>query len=186
MNSTFIRTIIFSVIVLALALTACGGGGGESKSEPTAPPATEAPKPTEAPEPTKAPEATQEPEAPEATATTGEADPQPTEPPAEPTQEPEPESGIPYDVPVIEGAVDLDIQTQTGTVTYLLEETMIEDVVEFYKNAMTEQGWETVSASEIGLMATLVFQTENARLSVSLQANNIARTVNVRLFIIDK
>jgi hypothetical protein len=36
------------------------------------------------------------------------------------------------------------------------------------------------------MMATLVYETEQARVSVSLQANTIAETVTVRLFIIDK
>jgi len=36
------------------------------------------------------------------------------------------------------------------------------------------------------MMATLVFETDQARTSVSLQANEIAETVNVRLFIFEK
>ncbi len=51
---------------------------------------------------------------------------------------------------------------------------------------MAEQGWEAVTTSAFGLMATLIFETDQARVSVSLQANNIAETVNVRLLIIEK
>jgi len=179
MNLTSLRTLVLGAIVVALAVAACGGAGGESKSEPTIPPATQAPQP----EPTQAAEPTV---ALEPTATSAETQPQATESPAEPTpSKVEPESGIPYNVPVMEGAADLEIQ-DTGTVTYLMKETMIEDVVEFYQTVMPEQGWELVTASEIGLMSTLVFQTAEARVSISLQANNIAKTVTVRMFIIKK
>jgi hypothetical protein len=180
MNLTSLRTLVLGAIVVALVVAACGGGGNESSTEPTAPSATQPPQQTQAAEPTQAAKPTL---ALEPTAPSAETQPQATEPPAEPT--PTPESGIPYNVPVMEGAADLDIQ-DTGTVTYLMKDTMIEDVVEFYKTVMPEQGWELVSASEIGLMATLVFQTAEARVSISLQANNIAKTVTVRMFIIKK
>jgi hypothetical protein len=68
----------------------------------------------------------------------------------------------------------------------MLEEMDIEQVYDFYDNQLTEMGWEPQTSSAIGMMATLVFETEQARVSVSLQANTIAKTVNVRLFILDK
>ena len=43
-----------------------------------------------------------------------------------------------------------------------------------------------MTISAVGLMATLVFETDQARTSVSLQANNVAEMVTVRLFILEK
>jgi hypothetical protein len=99
----------------------------------------------------------------------------------EPTEEPE--SEVPFDIPIMEGATDLFIQKEVGSVTYVLEDMEIDKVVEFYEAALTDQGWESKTSSTIGMMATLVYETEQARVSVSLQANTIAKTVNVRLFI---
>lgn len=167
MNVIKWRPWLISAIIVLLILTACGGGG-DSGGEPVAPPATEAPAPAEQVAPTE----------PQAGGAEG-AVPAPTEPAAEPAAE------IPFDVPIMEGATKLDIR-DTGAITYVMQETQIEDVIEFYKTRMAEQGWESVSASEVGLMATLVFQTDVARVSVSLQANHIARTVNVQLIVYSK
>ncbi len=157
------------VALLVLTLTACGGGS--KKAEPTSPPEAPAQPTAQAGEPTQPPVPTDTPSA---------EQPQPTEPVEAATPE------IPYDIPIMEGASQLEIQGETNTVIYVMEETMIEDVIEFYKTKMPEQGWETVSTSEVGLMATLVFQSDVARVSISLQANNIAKTVNVRLFVVKK
>jgi hypothetical protein len=176
------RIFVFLAIIALLALVACGGSD-DASSETEAPAPTEAP--VESPKATDMPKAT-EPAA-EATAkptATEEEQPKATEPAAEPTAEPE--SGIPYDIPVMDGAQDLLVLTETGSVTYMLEEMDIEQVYDFYDNQLTEMGWEPQTSSAIGMMATLVFETEQARVSVSLQANTIAKTVNVRLFILDK
>jgi hypothetical protein len=176
------RIFVFLAIIALLALVACGGSD-DASSETEAPAPTEAP--VESPKATDMPKAT-EPAA-EATAkptATEEEQPKATEPAAEPTAEPE--SGIPYDIPVMDGAQDLLVLTETGSVTYMLEEMDIEQVYDFYENQLTEMGWEPQTSSAIGMMATLVFETDQARVSVSLQANTIAKTVNVRLFILDR
>lgn len=165
---------LFGVIIVLLLLTACGGAE-DTSAEPTAPPATEAPAATDTAKPTE----------PAVTLSgTEEEQPKPTEPPAEPDDEAE--SEVPFDVPIMEGAQDLLIQKETGSVTYVLEETAIEQVYEFYQSSLTEKGWEARTSSAIGMMATLVYETEEARVSVSLQANEIAKTVTVRLFILAK
>ncbi len=166
MNTIKLRNGLVSAIIVLLVLTACGGGG--DGGEPAAPPASEAPAPAEQVAPTE----------PQAGGTEGAVP-----APAEPTEAPAAE--IPFDLPIMEGATKLDIR-DTGAITYVMQETQIEDVVEFYNARMGERGWESVSASEVGLMATLVFQTDVARVSVSLQANNIARTVNVQLIVYTK
>jgi hypothetical protein len=165
------RTTSLLVIILLLMLTACGGSD-DTGSESPAPTSTEAPAPTEMVEPTQ-PAATVE-EQPTA------AEEMPTEPPAE--AEPQ----IPYDVPIMEGATQLELQDNVGTVTYVMENVELDDVIEFYQTEMTAQGWESRTSSLAGLMASLVYETDEARTSVSLQANNIAKTVTVRLFIIKK
>lgn len=174
MIATRARAGMFVATIAILLLAACGGS-----EEATFTPDLAAPEATKAPAATEAPEVTQ----PSATV---EEQPVPTEAPAQPTQEPEDDAVIPSDVPIAEGAMDLVVEPEVGSVTYHLEDTLIEDVVEFYQTTMAEQGWEAITTSAIGLMATLVFETDQSRVSVSLQANNIAKTVNVRLFIIQK
>ena len=102
----------------------------------------------------------------------------------EPTAEPEPESEVPYDIAIMEGATELDIQE--ASISYRMEQAEIETVVEFYRTHMTEQGWESVTESMIGLMATLVFETDEARVSIKLHANNIAETVDVTVSVFPK
>ncbi len=168
------RSGLFGVIIVLLLLTACSGAE-DTSAEPTAPSATEAPAATDTAKPTE----------PAVTPSGAEEEqPKPTEPPAEPDDEAE--SEVPFDVPIMEGAQDLLIQKETGSVTYVLEEMEIEQVYEFYQTSLTEQGWEARTSSAIGMMATLVYETEEARVSVSLQANEIAKTVTVRLFILAK
>jgi len=161
------RVGIVLAIIVVLALTACGGAD-DAGGEPTAPPPTEAPAATAPPQPPAEVE----------------GQPPPTEVPSEPPEEAEVE--IPHDVPIMEGATKLVVQETTGSVTYVMEDMEIEEVVDFYMTAMADQGWENKTASAVGLMASLVFETETARTSVALQANNFAKTVTVRLYIFDK
>ena len=182
MSMTKWRMGALLALVLALVLTACGGSE-DTGGEPTSPPATQAPQSVSTPEPTQPPAAGEEQPAP-----TAEEQPTPTaeEQPA-PTQEAaEPEVKVPFDVPIMEGATDVVIMEETGSVTYVMQDTMIEDVIEFYQTSMAESGWKNVTTSAVGLMASLVFETDQARTSVSLQANNFAETVTVRLFILGK
>ncbi len=183
MNVTKLKVGVFLAIMVLLALAACGGGDGDSDeatSEP-APPATEAP-PVEATEvvvvaPTEPP------------ASGGEEDPTPvpTEAPVvEPTAEPEPESEseIPYDIAIMEGATNF--VNQETSISYRMEQVEIEAVVEFYHTHMAEQGWESLTDSTIGMMATLVYETDEARVSIKLQANNFAETVDVTILVFPK
>ena len=171
----------FLVIVLVFVLTACGGSD-DASSEPTAPPATQAPESVATPVPTQPPADVEEQptRAVEEQAATA-VEVQPT-----PAEEAEPEGEIPFDVPVMDGAIDLLVENETGSVTYVVQDTEIEDAIEFYQTSMGEAGWENVTISAVGLMATLVFETDQARTSVSLQANNVAKMVTVRLFILEK
>jgi hypothetical protein len=174
MSVTKWRTGAFLAIVLVLVLAACGGSE-DGDSEPTSPPPTEAPASVATPEPTQLPTAVEEQPAP-----TAEEQPVPTQ------EAEEAEVKIPFDVPIMEEAVDVVIMEETSSITYVMQETEIEDVIEFYQTSMVESGWENVTTSAVGLMATLVFESDQARTSVSLQANNIAKTVTVRLFIVEK
>jgi type IV secretory pathway VirB10-like protein len=175
-----VRAALILVFVLVFALTACGES--ENAAEPTTPPleepaATETPPAEEASEPTQAPaEVEGEPTLP--TPTEDDA--------AEQAAEEEPvenESEIPLDLPIVEGAQNLEIQRALGSITYMVADANIQEVVDFYTTEMTELGWESRTASQVGLMASLIFEKEGSRVSASLQENNIAHTVNIRLFI---
>jgi hypothetical protein len=181
MSLTRRQTGTFLVIVLVLVLTACGGSD-DASSGPTAPPATQAPESVATPVPTQPQtEVEEQPTRAVEEEVVPAVEDQPT-----PAEEAEPEDKIPFDVPVMDGAIDVLIETETGSVTYVVQDTEIEDAIEFYQTSMAESGWENVTTSAVGLMATLVFETDQARTSVSLQANNVAKMVTVRLFILEK
>ena len=167
------RTAVSAAFVILTLLTACGSEG--SSAEPTTTPATEPLATTATPKPTQP-------------ATSVEEEPTPTElPAAMPTEAIEEEAGeIPFDVPIMEGATDINIQKGVGGVTYVMRDTEIEEVVEFYQTSMVAQGWRTVSSSAIGLMGSLVFESDQARLGITLQANTIAKMVTVGLTILKK
>jgi hypothetical protein len=175
MNVIKLRVGVFLAIIALLALAACGGGSDGAESEPTAPPASDdvptavATEVEEVVAPTEPPASSE-----------GEEQPAPTEAPVEPT----PESEVLYDIAVMEGATNLDIQE--NAMSYRLEQTQIEDVVEFYETRMVEQGWGALSSSTIGLMATLVYESDEGRVSVKLQANNFAETVDVTVLVFPK
>lgn len=174
--------------LIAVLLIAACGGTEETESVPTKVPPTQAPAVT-VPAPTQVPTTSSDnptPNAEQPIPTEPEVAPTSTAAAAAPTSAAEDESGIPFNVPVLGGALDTVIQRDTGSVTYLMEDMLIDDVIEFYKTEMVAQGWEEKTSSTIGMMATLVFETDQARTSVSLQANEIAKTVNVRLFIFAK
>ena len=178
MNVTKLKVGVFLAIMVLLALAACGGGDSDEATSEPAPPATE-----EAP--VKATEAVVAPTEPPASGGEQEPTPVPTEAPVlEPTAEPEPESEIPYGIDIMEGATNLVIQETS--VSFRMEQAEIETVVEFYHTHMAEQGWESLTDSTIGLMATLVYETAEARVSVKLQANNFAETVDVTILVFPK
>jgi hypothetical protein len=106
-----------------------------------------------------------------------------TEAPPEPTAEPAgPE--IPYDIAIIEGAVNLDIQETM--ISYHLEEFEMVTAADFYRDFMSERGWNILTDSTIGVMGTLVFESDEARVSVKLQTNTFAETVDVTIFVFPK
>jgi hypothetical protein len=181
MRALSVRMGVVLVVCIGFGLVACGGSSAPTDA-PTAPPATEAPAPTAAPAASATPQPTQ-------TSAEEEAAPIPTEA----VEETAPSAGgsgdvpeIPFDIPIMEGATDLVVQEGVGSVSYVMQNTEIEQVVDFYTSEMEALGWESKTASNVGMMATLVFETDTARVSASLQANQIAKTVNVRLFILTK
>jgi glucose/arabinose dehydrogenase len=177
MNALRMRAGWFLVLIAVLLVAACGGGSAEEPAaEATQPPATQAPAATDTTAPTEASAPT---EAPTQAPTQAEEQATPTETVAETA----PETEIPLDVPIMEGAEELLVQESVGSVTYVMNDTEIEQVVEFYQTELTARGWEARTTSAIGMMATLVYEKEGNRVSVSLQANTFAKTVNVRLFI---
>jgi len=86
----------------------------------------------------------------------------------------------------MDDATEINIQKEVGGVTYVMRDTEIEEVVEFYQTSMIEQGWRSVSSSAIGLMASLVYESDQARVGITLQANTIAKMVTVGLTILKK
>jgi hypothetical protein len=176
MNVTKTRTGAL-LLILMLLLAACGGGSDESES--TAPASTDAPAAATAVPPTEPPASGGE----EPTSGGEEPTAETEAPPPEPTAEPA-GSVIPYDIAIIEGAVDLDIQETM--ISYRLEGFEMGTAADFYKNFMAEQGWNILTDSTIGVMGTLVFESDEARVSVKLQSNTFAETVDVTILVFHK
>jgi hypothetical protein len=167
------RTVVTAAFVILTLLTACGSN--ERSADPTTAPATKPPAATSTTEPTQP-------------AASADEETTPTKAPAaEPIEATEEKTGeIPFDVPVMEGATEINIQKGVGAVTYVMRDTEIDDVVEFYQTSMVEQGWRSVRSSAIGLMANMVFESDQARLGITLQANTIGKMVTVALSILEK
>lgn len=164
------------LLILMLLLAACGGDS--EKSEPTAPASDDPPAAATAVPPTEPPASGGE-----EPASGGEEPAAATEAPPEPTAEPAgPE--IPYDIALIEGAIDLEIQETM--ISYRLEGFEMGTAADFYRDFMSGQGWDILTDSTIGVMGTLVFESDEARVSVKLQSNTFAETVDVTILVFHK
>lgn len=106
--------------------------------------------------------------------------------PVEDAQPIQPEkSEVPEDLPVMEGAYNLQPMRQGLNVVYNVEGG-IPDVVTFYQEVLEDYGWEMAGPQDnaLGAMATMLREnTAGDRLSISMQANEFGGFVRLNITI---
>ncbi len=144
-------SILALLVLLTLVLTACGGGAA----------------PTSAPAPSG--NAGGEEAAPPTAAESGSAGGETaTEPPAAP-----PANEAPADVPLMDGAYDIDIQRGGTQITYKVD-AEVQSVVDFYHEVLPPLGWEIKGPpdSVVGNIASMLRKNAtDEQLSINMQYN---------------
>ncbi len=93
-------------------------------------------------------------------------------------------SGLPSDVPVMQGAYDMEVPNSLN-VTYKVN-SPIKDVVAFYQTALPENGWDQSNNpdSVVGAMAQISrSKTNGDRITFSLQYNPVGEFTIVQIFL---
>ncbi len=144
-------SILAFLVLLTLVLTACGGGA------PTSAPASSGSAGGE--------EAAPPPTAAESGSAGGETA---TEPPAAP-----PANEAPADVPLMDGAYDIDIQRSGTQITYKVDAD-VQSVVDFYHEVLPPLGWEIKGPpdSVVGNIASMLRKNAaDEQLTINMQYN---------------
>jgi hypothetical protein len=106
------------------------------------------------------------------------------EPTAEPTSD---GPQIAEDVPIIEGARDLQVSPDGGNISYIIDGMTIADVVAYYQVELEKFGWELGRAPDnvLPAMGTMARVNENGdRITFSLQYNPVGEFVVVRIVVL--
>lgn len=158
-----------TLLFVALVVAACSPGSASTPEleveAPTA--AAEQPPPTTADQETGDAGETGE---------TGETDPPATGP-----------EGFREDVPIMEGARQLQIRGGGGNVTYEVDAD-IETAVEFYMEELARLGWEETNSPDaaVGSMATMLRENaEGDRITINMQANQLGGFVRISISVVD-
>jgi Ca-activated chloride channel family protein len=147
-----------------------GGAAGPPGAAPETVPAA-APVTTPPPEPDEA--ASQEPTGPATTA-------QGSKMVEEPTEQPDEIFG--GAVPLYKGAKVTKTSTVEGvTQVELLTKASPEEIINFYKQAMTDKGWQVLTAVARGNTATAAFQKGNAQLVIGAQKRDVGTVVSLTM-----
>ena len=150
--------LVIAGLLLAFLVSACGGG----KTAPTAnPPVSSGGGSTE----------------PTGSSSVEPANTQPTAEPASPAQR------IPEDLPIMEGATNLDVVSDGSNVKYQIEGD-VNTVMTFYQENLPQFGWEPTRSpdSAIGAIGTMSRQnTAGDKLSVNMQYNKNGGFVIVQI-----
>jgi len=149
------------------------GGAAEAPAvAPVTAPAA-APETTPAPEPEPDEAASQEPTGPTTTA-------QGSKMVEESTEQPEEIFG--GAVPLYKGA-EVTKTSTTGSVQQveLLAQASPEEIINFYKQAMTDKGWRVLTAVARGTTATAAFQKGNAQLIIGAQKRDVGTVVSITM-----
>ena len=104
----------------------------------------------------------------------------------EPTEVPMDESGLATDIPIPEEAYKLQIMRKGSSTTYQVDST-IEEVVSWYQEELPKVGWDYAGPpdSDVGAIATMLRENEGGdRLTINMQANEIAGFVSVTVLVI--
>jgi Ca-activated chloride channel family protein len=145
--------------------------GGAAEAQAAAPETASAPAPVTAPAPEAQPDetASEESAGPATTAKGSKMVEEPTE------QQEEIFGGA---VPIYKGA-EVTKTTTVGSMTKveLLSQASPEEIIDFYKKAMTERGWKVLTSVARGNTATAAFQKGNAQLVIGAQKRDVGTVV---------
>ena len=92
-------------------------------------------------------------------------------------------SGVPADVPIMDGAYSLQVMRGGDNIVYKVD-TDIEEVVNYYKGAMPEAGWQETSSPDtvVASIASLVRRNDKGdQIFINLQANKLGGFVTVSI-----
>jgi hypothetical protein len=101
------------------------------------------------------------------------------------TPEPTMEAQVPEDVPIMDGAYQLQVVHGGTNVVYQIDST-IEEVATYYQEELPNYDWEIGRAPDniIGSIATMLrFNPAGDRLAINMQANEVGGFVNLTLTI---
>lgn len=103
------------------------------------------------------------------------------------TVEPAPQqSGVPEDVPIMEGAYKLQTARGGANIDYQID-TDIQSVVQFYQDQLPGSGWDMAGPPDnvVGSIATMLRENEAGdRMTLNMQANEIGGFVIVTISIV--
>lgn len=103
--------------------------------------------------------------------------------PAEPTKPAEPVSEFPEDIPIMEGAYDVQSVRKGQIVTFQID-SEIQAVVKYYQDELPNYGWDIQGPpdSAIGSIATMSRENEAGdTLAINMQYNQLGGFVKVQL-----
>lgn len=92
-------------------------------------------------------------------------------------------SGVPADIPVMDAAYSLQVMRGGDNIVYKVDAD-IEEVVNFYKGAMPDAGWQETSSPDtvVASIASLVRQNDAGdRIVLNLQANQLGGFVTISI-----
>ena len=92
---------------------------------------------------------------------------------------------VPEDVPVMEGAYELQANPTGRNVVYTIDST-IEEVVLFYQEVLADYGWDIAGPADtaVGSIGTMLREnTSGDRLAINLQGNEVGGFVRLNITI---
>lgn len=122
-------------------------------------------------------------EATEEVAPTEEGEATPEQP--ELTEVPTTESGVPADVPIMEGAYNLQVARGGNNIVYQVDAS-VDEVVTFYQEELPKYGWNTTRNPDTAVGSTALMLRENDagdRINLNMQYNPIGDFVRLTITI---
>ncbi len=101
-------------------------------------------------------------------------------------QTPSNQSGVPDDIPIMQGAYKLQTARGGANVVYQVDAD-VQTVVEFYQNELPGMGWDMAGPPDnvVGSIATMLRENEAGdRMTVNMQGNKIGGFVRVTIAIV--
>ncbi len=106
--------------------------------------------------------------------------------PGGPTATPDPRTLIPDTIPILEGAYEFEITEATNTYAYRVP-MMIQDTVDALLPLLEENGWTLMgNPSVMGHLATINADSDDYRMSISMQDNEHSQSTRVQFLLMKK